>query len=59
MIFIYTYTVPKRTLDKTIDSIRERFGDKSIIRSVFINSDIDPLSGGNGEEDYIMMSSIL
>lgn len=49
----------KRTLDKTIDSIRERFGDKSIIRSVFINSDIDPLSGGNGEEDYIMMSSIL
>ena len=49
----------KRTLDKTIDSIRERFGDKSIIRSVFINSDFDPLSGGNGEEDYIMMSSIL
>ena len=49
----------KSTIDKTIDSIRERFGDKSIIRSVFINSNVNPLSGGNGEDDYIMMSSIL
>ena len=48
-----------RSKYKTIDSIRERFGDESIIRSVFINSNVNPLSGGNGEDDYIMMSSIL
>ena len=49
----------KRALDKVIDNIRERFGDEAVVRSVFLNSNIKPLNGGNGEEDYIMMSSIL
>lgn len=49
----------KRSLDKTIDNIRKRFGDTSIIRSNFINSDIQPLNGGVGEDDYLMMGSIL
>lgn len=48
-----------RALDKTIDQLRTRFGDKSVMRSVFVNSDIKPLSGGNGENDYPMMGSIL
>lgn len=49
----------KRSLDRAIDNIRERFGDKAVFRSVFISSDIKPLSGGNGEDDYPMMGSIL
>lgn len=49
----------QRALDKTLDSLRSRFGSKSVVRSTFINSGISPLSGGNGEEDYLMMSSIL
>ena len=49
----------KRALDKVIDNIREKFGNESVIRSTFINSGIKPLNGGNGEEDYPMMGSIL
>lgn len=49
----------KRALDKTIDEIRARFGDTSIIRSTFLNSDIKPLTGGIGEDNYPMMGSIL
>lgn len=49
----------KRALDKTIDAIRNRYGDSSIVRSSFINSDIKPLSGGIGEDNYPMMGSIL
>lgn len=49
----------RRALDKAIDGIRAKFGDKSIIRSTFINSDLKPLNGGVGEDDYPMMGSIL
>lgn len=48
-----------RALDATIDEIRSRFGNKAIVRSTFINSDIKPINGGVGEEDYPMMGSIL
>jgi len=49
----------KRTLDKTIDELRNRFGNTSVVRLTFINSEIKPLSGGVGEDDYMMMGSIL
>ncbi|MEG2740198.1 Y-family DNA polymerase [Clostridium sp.] len=49
----------KRSLDKTIDNIRAKYGDQSIVRSTFIGSDFKPLNGGVGEEDYPMMGSIL
>ena len=49
----------KKAIDKTIDNIRRKYGSESIMRSTFINSDIKPLSGGNGEEDYPMMGSVL
>ena len=49
----------KRALDKAIDNIRERFGDNAIIRSTLINSEVKALTGGNGEENYPMMGSIL
>ena len=46
-------------LDKTIDSIRAKYGASSIIRSTFLHSGVKALTGGNGEEDYLFMSSIL
>lgn len=50
----------RRALDKAIDEIRFRYGNKSVFRSTFINSEIKPLSGGVlEEEDYMMMGSIL
>lgn len=50
----------QRNLDKTIDSIREKYGDASIIRSVFLNSGINSKSGGTGGQDnYPIMNSML
>lgn len=48
-----------RALDAAIDSIRMRFGSKSIIRATFLHSGIKPLTGGVGEGDFPSMSSIL
>lgn len=49
----------KRALDKTIDSLRNRYGNNSVIRSTFLHSGVKSINGGNGEEDYPMMGSIL
>jgi DNA polymerase-4 len=46
-------------LDKSIDTIRMRFGSRSVIRATFLNSGIKPLMGGVQEEEYQIMSSIL
>jgi len=47
-------------LDKTIDTIRLKYGQNSVIRSCFLYSGIDPIIGGVvAEESYPMMSSIL
>lgn len=51
--------VKNSTLDKAIDSIRLRFGSKSIYRAAFLHSGLNPLTGGVQEEDYQLMSSIL
>ena len=48
----------QRALDKTIDSIRERYGNYSVIRSTFLHSGIKAINGGNGEDNYRMMGSI-
>lgn len=48
-----------RAIDKTIDSLRLRYGSSSIVRATFIHSAIKSLSGGVGEEDYPVMTSIL
>lgn len=49
-----------KALDKSIDNIRERFGSDSIYRACFLNSRLQPMSGGNDEEDdYPMMASQL
>jgi DNA polymerase-4 len=46
-------------LDKTVDKIRTKYGDNSIIRGVFANSDLRPLLGGYPDDEYPGMSSIL
>lgn len=50
----------QRAVDRTIDSLRERFGSDAVFRSSFLNSGISFRSGGTvDDEDYPMMSSIL
>lgn len=52
-------TEKDRALDNVIDSIRQKYGSKSIVRGVFIQSGVRPLNGGVGDDDYPVMSSIL
>ena len=50
----------QRTVDRTVDSIRERFGNSSVFRSAFLNSGLRFSSGGTvDDEEYPMMSSQL
>lgn len=46
-------------IDTAIDTIRNKYGDTSIVRSCFINSQFSPLQGGVNEGNYLMMSSML
>ncbi|NLO41017.1 MAG: DNA polymerase IV, partial [Ruminiclostridium sp.] len=48
----------RRRLDQSMDQIRLRFGPKAVVRSVFLNSGLAPVTGGV-IEDFQMMSSIL
>lgn len=48
-----------KAINKTIDSIRLRFGSKAVVRSCFLNSGLSSMCGGVGEEDYPTMSSML
>jgi DNA polymerase-4 len=49
----------KKNIDKCVDSLRERFGSKSVMKCCFLNSGVRPISGGIGESDYPIMTSIL
>lgn len=49
----------QRALDKTIDLIRKKYGDNSVVRSTFLHSGIKAVTGGVGDNDYLMMGSIL
>jgi len=46
-------------IDKAIDNIREKYGDHSIMRGIFVNSGLKPMMGGFEVEEYPPMSSIL
>jgi len=46
-------------LDNVIDELRARFEPKSIMRGCFVGSGIKPLTGGVGEDDFPLMSSVL
>lgn len=59
-LFDFNKIEKQKNLDKAIDNIRKKYGKESVIRSTFINSGINPLNGGVGDEDYYpIMSSIL
>ncbi|MCO1604025.1 DNA polymerase Y family protein [Desulfosporosinus nitroreducens] len=50
----------QRAVDRTVDSIRERFGPDAVFRSSFLNSGVRFRSGGTiDDEEYPMMSSVL
>ncbi|NLJ33456.1 MAG: DNA polymerase IV [Firmicutes bacterium] len=49
----------QRALDTVVDKMRVKYGSNIIMRAVFLHSGIKPLTGGVGEEDYPLMSSIL
>lgn len=46
-------------MDRAVDTIREKYGDYSIMRGVFVHSGLKPMIGGYEVEDYPGMSSIL
>jgi DNA polymerase-4 len=54
-LFEKTNLEREKRLDKTIDGIRKRYGDRAIIRGTFTNGGLDPLQGGTNDGDYIMM----
>ncbi|MPN57490.1 DNA polymerase IV [bioreactor metagenome] len=49
----------KKNLDKTIDNIRNKYGNYSISTAQFLDTPIPPLCGGINEDDYPMMSSLI
>ena len=50
----------QRTIDRAVDSIRQRFGNGSVFRSSFLHSGVRFSSGGTiDDEEYPMMSSLL
>ncbi|MBC7088051.1 MAG: DNA polymerase IV [Tissierellales bacterium] len=58
--FFENFNEKELILDKSIDNIRKKFGQSSVIRSAFLYSGIDPIIGGVvAEENYPMMSSYL
>ncbi|MBU3189525.1 DNA polymerase IV [Clostridium bowmanii] len=46
-------------LNKAVDEIRLKYGDKAIGRSCFLHSGLSAMCGGIGEEDYPLMSAML
>ena len=58
-IFDYTFKEKKMALDSAIDSIRGRYGNRAIMRGVFLDGVFAPMSGGAGAETSPVMSSQL
>jgi DNA polymerase-4 len=52
-------TINSEKLDKVIDRLREKYGNYSVIRGVFANTDLSPVLGGYPSDEYPGMSSIL
>ena len=44
-----------KILEKTLDNIRYKYGERSIIMGTFANGDVDPIQGGTNDGDFIMM----
>lgn len=50
-------TDKQRALDKTIDNLREKYGNGAIIRSTFVNSEVSPMIE-ESKEEYLMMGGL-
>jgi len=48
-----------KKIDKSIDHLRTKYGKNTIQRACFLHSGISPITGGIGEDDYPVMTSIL
>ena len=48
-----------REVDSAVDKIRTKFGMTAVVRASFLHSGLSPITGGIGEEDYPVMTSIL
>ncbi|WP_097027006.1 Y-family DNA polymerase [Clostridium peptidivorans] len=48
-----------RELNRAVDEIRLKYGNKAIMRSCFLHSGLSSMCGGIGEEDYPLISSML
>lgn len=44
-----------KALEKTLDGIRLKYGEESIIMGSFANGDVAPIQGGTNDGDFIMM----
>ncbi|MEG2011985.1 MAG: DNA polymerase IV [Anaerovoracaceae bacterium] len=42
-------------MNKAVDTIRMKFGQLSIYRGTFVNTDLKPMEGGVNDGDYLMM----
>ncbi len=58
-LFDSTLLEKHRLIDNSVDYIRNKYGNNSIQRATFLHSGINPVTGGVGEEDYPVMTSIL
>ncbi len=48
--------IEKQTkIDQTIDHLRLKYGNTSVVRGTFLHSGVKPIMGGVGDEDYPMM----
>lgn len=46
-------------IDSAVDVIRGRYGTNAIVRASFLHSGLNPVTGGIGEDDYPIMTSML
>ena len=58
--FFETWDEEAVQLDRTVDQVRNKYGQTALYRSSFLDSGIHPVIGGViAEEDYPMMASLL
>lgn len=55
----YQEEIKNENLNTVIDSIRNKFGNTSIVKGNFVNSQIDSFCGGVNDGDYVFMNSRL
>lgn len=59
-LFDFKDTEKQKAIDKSVDTLRLRYGSRAIFRASFLQSPLKPITGGVlREEDYPVMSSML